>query len=81
MNSCTHERTPAPTFTLLIIHTNIVYMNVREKDEERPEIEKDLKGSRAGGMVACWMCGRAAGSGDEARGHGLRRRPRKTSVA
>ena len=56
-------------------------MNVSERDEERPEIEKDLMGSRTGGVVARWMCGRAAGSGDEARGHGLRRRPRTTSVA
>ena len=56
-------------------------MNVRERDEERPEIEKDLMGSRTGGVVARWMCGRAGGSGDEARGHGLWRRPRTTSVA
>jgi len=44
-------------------------MNVREKDEERPEIEKDLKDSRAGEMVACWMCGVAGakGGGDHGR--------------
>jgi len=32
------------------------------EDEERPEIEKDLMGSRAGGMVARWRNSALPGS-------------------